>query len=87
MIYDDAKKGDIISGYKYIGRTKDNLWGQFRIDNSQEWSDQQRQEWKQRNQQRQEQQAKSDQNKRLNTGRLPTGILKKYSYIEQGGKQ
>jgi hypothetical protein len=45
----DAKKGEIINGYKCIGTTKDNLWGQFKLDNSQEWSDQQRQEWQQKN--------------------------------------
>jgi hypothetical protein len=87
MTYADAKKGDIISGYKCLGHLKDGLWDQFRIDNSQEWSEQQRQEWQARNQQPQEQQAKSDQIKRLYTGKLPTGILKKYFQIEKGGKQ
>jgi hypothetical protein len=64
MEYADAKKGDIISGYKCLGHSKDGLWGQFRIDNSQEWSDQQRQEWKARNPQRQQQQAKNDEERR-----------------------
>jgi hypothetical protein len=60
----DAKKGEIINGYKCLGHSKDGVWGQFKIDNSQEWSDQQRQEWKQQNQQRQQQQAKDDEEKR-----------------------
>jgi hypothetical protein len=64
MAYADAKKGDIVSGYKCLGHSKNGLWGQFRIDNSQEWSEQQRLEWKQRNQQRQQQIIKDEEERR-----------------------
>jgi hypothetical protein len=64
MTYADARKGEVISGYKCLGHSKNSLWGQFRIDNSQEWSDQQRFEWKQRNQQRQLQQIGEDDERR-----------------------
>jgi len=64
MTYADAKKGDIVSGYKCLGHSKNGLWGQFRIDNSQEWSEQQRLEWKQRNQQRQQQRLKDEEERR-----------------------
>ncbi|MDP8966160.1 MAG: hypothetical protein M3O33_19695 [Cyanobacteriota bacterium] len=64
MTYADAKKGDVISGYKCLGQSKNGLWGQFRIDNSQEWSEQQRLEWKQRNQQRQQQIIRDEEERR-----------------------
>lgn len=64
MTYADAKKGDVISGYKCLGHSKNGLWGQFRIDNSQEWSEQQRLEWKQRNQQRQQEIIKDEEERR-----------------------
>lgn len=64
MTYADARKGDIVGGYKCLGHTKDGLWGHFRIDNSQQWSEQQRLEWKAHNQQRQQQQAKEDDERR-----------------------
>ncbi len=64
MTYADARKGEVISGYKCLGQSKNSLWGQFRIDNSQEWSEQQRLEWKERNQQRRQLQAKEDSERR-----------------------
>src|SRR4028119_1148484 len=64
MTYSDAKKGEVISGYKCIGLSKNCLWGQFRIDNSQDWSQQQRVEWQARNRQRRQQQAKKDDERR-----------------------
>jgi hypothetical protein len=64
MTYADARKGEVISGYKCLGHSKNGLWGQFRVDNSQEWSEQQRLEWKQRNQQRQQQTIKDEEQRR-----------------------
>lgn len=64
MTYADAKKGEVISGYKCLGHSKNGLWGQFRVDNSQEWSEQQRLEWKQRNQQRQQEIVKDEEQRR-----------------------
>jgi hypothetical protein len=64
MTYLDSRKGDIVSGYKCIGHTKDRLWAEFKLDNSQEWTEQQRLGWKQRNQQRQQQKVKEDEERR-----------------------
>jgi hypothetical protein len=64
MIYADARKGEIVGGYKCIGHTRDRLWGQFKLDNSQEWSEQQRLEWQRENQRRQLQKARADEDRR-----------------------
>ncbi len=64
MIYADAKKGEIVGGYKCIGHTRDRLWGQFRLDNSQEWSQSQREEWQRRNEERRLSQTKEDEQRR-----------------------
>jgi hypothetical protein len=64
MTYADARKGEIIGGFKCIGHTRDQLWGQFKLDNSQEWSEQQRLEWQRENQRRQLQKARADEDRR-----------------------
>lgn len=64
MTYADTRKGDAISGYKCLGHSKNGLWGQFRIDNSTEWTEQQREEWKRQNRQRQQQKVKEDERRR-----------------------
>jgi hypothetical protein len=64
MIYVDSRKGEIVSGYKCIGHTRDGLWGQFRLDNSQEWSDQQRQDWQRENQRRRQEKARVNDERR-----------------------
>ncbi len=64
MTYTDSRKGEIIAGYKCIGHTKDRLWGQFKFDNSQEWSAQQRLEWQRENQRRRNEKAKEDGERR-----------------------
>lgn len=46
MSFADAKIGEIINGYKLLKHTKDGMWGVFKLDNSQEWSDQQREQWR-----------------------------------------
>ena len=66
MSYADSVFGEVINGYKCLGSTKDGLWGQFRIDNSQEYSDQQRQEWKCKNQARAAAKAKAEADLRAN---------------------
>jgi hypothetical protein len=62
MIYADAKKGEIVGGFKCIGRIKNGLWAAFKPDNSSEWTEQQRLEWRHENQRRQQQKAKEWEN-------------------------
>jgi hypothetical protein len=64
MLYADTRKGEVVNGYKCLGHTRDQLWGQFRLDNSQEWSDQRRLEWQQENQRRRNEKASEDEQRR-----------------------
>ena len=64
MSYADSRKGEIVGGFKCIGHTRDQLWAQFKLDNSQEWSEQQREEWKRENQRRWQQKAKDSEERR-----------------------
>jgi len=64
MTYADAKKGDIVNGFKCIGQVKNGLWGAFKPDNSSEWNELQQLEWKYQNQQRQQRKAKEDEQRR-----------------------
>jgi hypothetical protein len=64
MTYADARRGEIHNGFKCIGHTKDRQWGQFKLDNSQEWSEQQRKEWQRENQRRRNEKAKTDDERR-----------------------
>jgi hypothetical protein len=61
MTYADSRKGEIVNGFKCIGHTRDRLWGQFKLDNSQEWSEQRRLEWQQENQRRRNEQASKNE--------------------------
>jgi hypothetical protein len=60
MTYPDSCKGEIVNGFKSLGHTRDQLWGQFKLDNSQEWSEQQRLEWQRENQRRRQEKTKAD---------------------------
>jgi hypothetical protein len=64
MTYANARKGEIVNGYKCLGHTKDKLWGQFRLDNSQEWSEQQREEWRRERERRQQEQTQIEAEKK-----------------------
>lgn len=64
MTYADTAKGVIENGFKCIGQIKNGLWAAFKPDNSQEWTEQQRLEWKRQNQQRQKQKAKENERRR-----------------------
>lgn len=66
MTYADAKKGQIVNGFKAIGQILNGLWSQFKPDNSTEWTEQQRLEWKRENQRRQEEKARAEQELRAN---------------------
>ena len=45
MNFAGTRKGEITNGYKCLGHTKCQQWAQFRLDNTAEWTDEQRQEW------------------------------------------
>lgn len=64
MIYADARQGEFHSGYKCIGHTRDQLWAQFRLDNSQEWSEQQHQEWQRENERRRNEKVRENDERR-----------------------
>jgi hypothetical protein len=64
MVYADARKGEIVNGFKCIGHTRDQLWGQFKLDNSQQWSEQQYQDWHRENQRRRNEQASENERRR-----------------------
>ena len=61
MIYADTRLGEIQNGYKCIKASKGGNWSTFKLDNSQEWIEQQRLEWQAQNRQRRQQQAKEDE--------------------------
>lgn len=64
MTYADTKKGQVINGFKCIGQIKNGLWAAFKPDNSQDWTEQQRDDWRRENQLRQQQKAKEDEQRR-----------------------
>lgn len=64
MSFADIQKGQIHNGFKCIGHTHDRSWAQFKLDNSQEWSEQQRLEWQRENQRRQQEKAKTNNQRR-----------------------
>ena len=64
MAFADARLGEIQNGLKCIKPAKGGNWATFKLDNSQEWSDQQRLEWQQRNQQRRQLQANANDERR-----------------------
>jgi len=65
MTYADTRKGEVIAGYVSIGQTKDGLWGQFKLKNSQELNEQQWLEWQRENQRRKQERIREDNEKRL----------------------
>lgn len=56
MLFVDARKGEVIEGYKCTGQTKCGTWGKFVLDNSREWTQEHRREWQQRRDELQRQQ-------------------------------
>lgn len=61
MSFANAKLGEAINGYKLLNYTKDGMWGVFKEDNSQEWSDEQRKQWRlEKEQRKQHQKLESD---------------------------
>lgn len=64
MTFADARQGNVQNGYKCIkADTKGKGWATFKLDNSEEWTPQQRQQWKAEAQQRRQQQAAIDANR------------------------
>lgn len=64
MTYADTRKGETINGFKCIGLSKNNQWAQFKPDNSQEWTEQQKLEWQRENQRRRQEKTKGDEQRR-----------------------
>ncbi|NEQ65536.1 MAG: hypothetical protein F6K21_08555 [Symploca sp. SIO2D2] len=61
MSFSGSKFGEIQNGYKCIKEDKGKGWSTWKIDNTQEWTEQQRSEWRQRLEARRRQQAKEDE--------------------------
>ncbi|NER95077.1 MAG: hypothetical protein F6J86_14780 [Symploca sp. SIO1B1] len=61
MTFSGSRFGEIQNGYKCIKEDKGKGWSTWKIDNTQEWSEQQRSEWKQRLEIRRQRQAKLDE--------------------------
>ncbi|NEP12043.1 MAG: hypothetical protein F6K14_17905 [Symploca sp. SIO2C1] len=57
MPFSNARFGEIQNGYKCIKEDKGKGWSTWKIDNTQEWTEQQRREWKQRLEAKKRQQA------------------------------
>ena len=64
--HSSTRKYGVVGEFKCVGHSKDGFWGIFKIDNSREWSDEQRQQWRAkqtRRHQRNKQLAKEQQQK------------------------
>ncbi|NER97268.1 MAG: hypothetical protein F6J86_26055 [Symploca sp. SIO1B1] len=61
MSFSGSKFGEIQNGYKCIKEDKGKGWTTWKIDNTQEWTEQQRSEWRQRLEARRRQQASEDE--------------------------
>ncbi|MBD2093585.1 hypothetical protein H6F90_00250 [Trichocoleus sp. FACHB-591] len=46
MTFSEAIGAPNVPGFKFIGRSRNDLWGKWIVDDSQSWSEQQREEWK-----------------------------------------
>jgi hypothetical protein len=64
MTFADIRLGEVQNGHKCIKSANGGGWATFKLDNTEEWSEEQRQEWQQRNQQRRQLQAKEDGERR-----------------------
>ncbi|NER96279.1 MAG: hypothetical protein F6J86_20950 [Symploca sp. SIO1B1] len=67
MSFSGSKFGEIQNGYKCIKEDKGKGWSTWKIDNTQEWTEQQQREWRQRLEARRRQQASVDEQKALAT--------------------
>lgn len=61
MSFPDSKLGETVNGYKFLKPSRCGMWGVFKIDNSQEWSQEQREQWRlDREQRKQHQELEND---------------------------
>ncbi|MHC5826098.1 MAG: hypothetical protein ACYT04_62155, partial [Nostoc sp.] len=61
MTFADTKVGETINGYKALKLSKCGMWVVFKLDNSQEWSDEQREKWRlERERRKQHQKLETD---------------------------
>jgi hypothetical protein len=65
MTYSDTKVGQIENGFKCVAN-KQKGWASFKIDNSQQWSEQQREEWRLKNEQKKQQRLRIEAEKKAN---------------------
>jgi hypothetical protein len=61
MSYLDTRLGETQNGYKCVKKGKAGNWASFKLDNTQEWTQEQWLEWKSCNEQWQQLQAKEDE--------------------------
>jgi len=66
MSFADARLGEVQNGYKCIKPANGGNWATFKLDNTEEWTEQQRAEWQQKNQQRQQRRASEEKALRAN---------------------
>lgn len=64
MTIADTVFGAAVSGYKFIGQTKDGLWGKFIEEHGQDWAFQQRQEWREEQERLRRQRAAEEEKRR-----------------------
>ncbi|MHC5729622.1 MAG: hypothetical protein ACYTXY_36960, partial [Nostoc sp.] len=56
MSFADVKLGEIINGYKVLKHSKDGMWAVLKLDNSQEWGDEIKEQWRLDRERRKQQQ-------------------------------
>lgn len=52
--HSSVRKYGVVGEFKCVGHSKDGFWSIFKIDNSREWSDEQRREWQEKQARRQQ---------------------------------
>ncbi|MBW4445175.1 MAG: hypothetical protein KME10_29150 [Plectolyngbya sp. WJT66-NPBG17] len=62
MTFADALES--IPGFKFIGRTKDDLWGKWVEENESDWTDQARDHWRQEQSRKRQQRAEAEAQRR-----------------------
>jgi hypothetical protein len=76
MTFSEATGAPNVPGFKFIGRTKNNCWGKWIVDDGQSWTEQQREEWKRT--QVAQRQLRATQEKEKHTGSLPAKERDRY---------
>lgn len=56
-----------VPGFKFIGRTKDDLWGKWIVDEGETWTDQEREQWRQDQERQKQVRAEAEAQRRHQT--------------------